>query len=204
MREGLAEQLLAVVMGWSAGDVAKERPILQSLATYKYDGYQQFSTGMHFIESLATWLRNFDEDDRSIAYEFIKSKLLFVSEAEMRHLVGLSYPDRIREVLLKEVASDTGLPPYVVTKILGSDEFKIARRRSIFLGLSDGARVDVLRRMANLSNEQINGTYQLSEEKSEDMSQELSQELKELGSTEQGFNSLFLLRTTLPEVAIRF
>ena len=193
MREDLAARLLAEVMGWSPEDVARERRILQDLATYKYDAYQQFSTGMHFIESLATWLRNFDEEDRSTAYEFIKSKLIFVSEAEMRHLVGLSYPDHIREVLLKKVASDTRLPLYAVSKVLASDDFRIARRRSIFLGLSDGARVDVLRRMANLSNEQIHSTYQLSEEKADDMKQELSQDLNDLGSTEHGFNSLFLL-----------
>lgn len=193
MREGLAERLLAEVMGWSPGDVARERPILQSLATYKYDGYHQFSIGMHFIESLATWLRNFDVEDRNTAYEFIKSKLIFVSEAEMRHLVGLSYPDHIREVLLKKVASHTEQPSYLVSKILGSDDFRIARRRSMFLGLSDGARVDVLRRMASLSNEQVYGTYQLSEEKAEDMEQELSRDLNDLGSTARGFSSLFLL-----------
>ena len=144
MREGLAERLLAEVMGWSPADVARERPILQSLASYKYDAYQQFSTGMHFIESLANWLRNFEKRDRSTAYEFVKSRILFVSEAEMRHLVGLSYPDLIRDVLLKKVALANQLPSYFVAKILSSREFRIARRRSLFLGLSDGARVDVL------------------------------------------------------------
>ena len=52
MRDLLAERLLAAVMGWSAEQVAEQRPILQSFAKYKYDEYQQFSPGMRFVESL--------------------------------------------------------------------------------------------------------------------------------------------------------
>ena len=193
MREGLAERLLAKVMDWSPADVARERPILQSLASYKYDAYQQFSTGMHFIESLATWMRNFEKEERDAAYEFVTDRLLFVSESEMRHLVGLSYQDSIKDVLIGKVAMANQLPSYFVTRILNSREFKIARRRSLFLGLSDGARVDILRRMASLSNEQVHGTYQISDEKAEDMQRELSQNLKDLDSPENGFNSLFLM-----------
>jgi len=37
MRDALAERLLAEIMGWSPEDVARERPSLQAMATYKYD-----------------------------------------------------------------------------------------------------------------------------------------------------------------------
>ena len=47
--------------------------------------------------------------------------------------------------------------------------------------------------MANLSNEQVHGTYQISGDKAEDMKQELSQDLSHLGSSNLGFNSLFLM-----------
>ena len=81
MREALAERLLAEVMHWSPEDVAEERSILQALASYKYDAYQQFSAGMHFIESLASWLTNFTEyGERYDAYNFIKNRLIFISE----------------------------------------------------------------------------------------------------------------------------
>ena len=195
MREALAERLLAEVMNWSPEDVAEERPILQALATYKYDGYQQFSAGMHFIESLASWLTNFaPNEERRDAYRFVRNRLIFVSEAEMRQLVALSYPDYIRLILLQRVAEELGIPDYLVMNVLASDAFKKAERKALFLGLSDGARIDIFRRMAGLSNEQVYATYQLSEEKSRDMVRELRQDLSvySYGCTEK-FNTVFLL-----------
>ena len=71
MRDLLAERLLANVMGWTQEDVARERPDLQAMAAYKYDEYQQFSTGMRFVESLALWLNQFKTNqERAVAYEF--------------------------------------------------------------------------------------------------------------------------------------
>jgi hypothetical protein len=43
MRDELAEALLAKVMGWSDEEKARERPILQDFARYKYDEYQQYA-----------------------------------------------------------------------------------------------------------------------------------------------------------------
>ena len=197
MREALAERLLAEVMHWSAEDVAAERPDLQALATYKYDQYQQFSPGMHFIESLAIWLSNFkDASERVTAYQFVKDRLVFVSEAEMRQLVEMSYSDFIRNILVQKVAIDLGIPGYHVARIAISDEFKKAERKSIFLGLSDGARVDFFRRIAGLSNEQVYATYQLSDEKAADMVKELNQDLTlhfHDHQSKDSFNNLFLL-----------
>lgn len=190
MREDLAERLLAKVMKWSEEDVAKERPVLQALASYKYDEYQQFSPGMHFIESLAIWLSTFRVADRQTAYTFVKEKLIFISEAEMRHLVGLAYPDHIRTILQKKVAEEMGIPDHAVARILSSGEFRRVKRKSLFLGLSDGARVDVIRRVAGLSNEQVYATYQLSDEKAQDMLEELR---IELASPEVSFDTLFLI-----------
>src|SRR5688572_22633980 len=93
MRDALAERLLAKVMNWSPADVARERPILQALALLKYDEYQQFSPGMRFVESLALWLEQFEADERQIAYDFIRSRLVFLSEAEMAHFAAVMYPD---------------------------------------------------------------------------------------------------------------
>ena len=197
MREGLAERLLAEVMHWSAEDVAAERPDLQALATNKYDQYLQFSAGMHFIESLAIWLSRFkDDSERVTAYQFVKDRLIFISEAEMRQLVELSYSDFIRNILVGKVAIDLGIPDYQVARIATSNEFGSAKRKSIFLGLSDGARVDFFRRIAGLSNEQVYATYQLSNEKATDMVNELKQDLRlhlPESQSKDSFNNLFLL-----------
>ncbi len=151
---------------------------------------------MHFIESLASWLANFDTaEERRDAYLFVKTRLLFVSEAEMRYLVGLSYHDHIRNILLRRVAEELNVSDYSISRIVSSDSFKKAERKALFLGLSDGARVDVFRRMARLSNEQVYGTYLLSQEKSEDMVRELRQDLSsfERDSSKESFNTVFLL-----------
>jgi hypothetical protein len=52
MRDSLAEKLLVRVMGWDRNKVKAELPLVQVLASYKYDEYQQFSPGMRFVESL--------------------------------------------------------------------------------------------------------------------------------------------------------
>ena len=53
MKEALAEKLLAKVLGWGPTDVAKERPRLQAMASFKYDSYEQFSPGLRFLEILS-------------------------------------------------------------------------------------------------------------------------------------------------------
>ena len=197
MREALAERLLAEVMRWSPENVAEERPILQALATYKYDQYQQYSPGMHFIESLAMWLSKFQSDaEKRTAYQFVKDHLIFISESEMRHLVAQGYPDVIQHFLISKVAQQLGEPDYLVSKILSSDAFQKAQRKSLFLGLSDGARVDVFRRMAGLNNEQVYATYQISLDKGIEMVEELRNDLTQLdprSSSKDGFNTLVLL-----------
>src|SRR5436190_16947564 len=112
MRDQLAERLLARVMGWSAEDVARERPVLQAMAAYKYDEYQQFSPGMRFVESFALSLSGLrTPDEKAIFYEFVKKRLFF-STAEINHLVSIAYPDFVRPHLLRQVAKQHGLNPY--------------------------------------------------------------------------------------------
>src|SRR5690349_194260 len=92
MKDALAERLLAAVMNWKEEDVARERPDLQAMAAYKYDEYRQFSPGMRFVESFALWLNQFQtQEERVIAYDFVKKKLVFCSSAEMYHLVAMAY-----------------------------------------------------------------------------------------------------------------
>ena len=200
MREILAERLLAKVMEWSAEDVAQERPKLQAMADFKYDEYQQFSPGMRFVESLARWLHQFKEkEQRRTAYDFVCKKLVFVSSAEMIHLVDIAFPDVIRPFLIQFAAQKAGIPEWAVKKIVDSQEYKVLLRRSLFLGLSDGARTDVFRRSnPDLSHEQVWQTYDLSDRKAQDMRDKLTSSLKQdfgivSESTQQKFQTVFLL-----------
>src|SRR4051794_15858919 len=116
--------------------MAGERPLLQAMASYKYDSYQQFSPGMRFIESLARWLAQFDSlEERRIGYEFVKRRLIFCSADEVIHLVEMAYPDHIRPFLIRCVAQEMGTNPYHVTRITNSREFRLRQRQCLFLGL---------------------------------------------------------------------
>lgn len=182
MRDPLAERLLAEIMKWSDEDMARERPILQSMAAYKYDEYQQFIPGMRFVESLALWLGQFQTiEEKTVAYEFVKTKLIFCSNAEINHFVEMTYPDFVRPRLLRKTAQSHGLNPWQVKKIAESREFQIAQRKTLFLGLSDGARIDVFRRFnRELSHEQIYPTYEISVERARSLADELNSDLAKL------------------------
>lgn len=164
MKDALAENLLAHVLGWNAEDMARERPLLQAMASYKYDDYQQFSPGMRFIESLARWLASFTTaDERFNAYEFIRTRLVFCSAVEINHLVEMAYPDHVRPFLIRSVAKEIGVNPRHIARITNSDAFRIRQRQCLFLGLSDGARIAEFRRAnRELNNEQIWQTHELS------------------------------------------
>jgi len=199
VRDALAERLLARVMGWAPEDVAHERPDLQALAEYKYDGYQQFSPGMQFVESLAAWLGQFQTiEERRVAYDFIKKRVIFISEAEMRHLVSIAYTDVIRPILLREAASLLSVPEFNIAQIADSPQFKLLRRKSLFLGLSDGAHMDYFRRVSGLSNEQVHVDYRIEPSVADDLAKKLRKAVKGLtGSPKEAkkaaFDLVFLL-----------
>jgi len=200
MRGPLAERLLANVMGWTPEDVARERPVLQMLGNVKYDEYKQFAPGMRFTESLALWLRQFASlDERRIAYDFVRCRLVFLSDAEMAHIVNIAYPDHIKPLLLERTAEQIGVPTHMVGRIESSDEFSELQRRTLFLGLSDGARIDSFRRAnPELSHEQIWQTFEITPEKAKTMAQHLQEDLSQvsgrsLDTCPSRFSSVFLL-----------
>ena len=167
MRDRLAEELLVSVLKWTNEKVALERPVIQALAAYKYDEYQQFSAAIRFIESLALWLNQFATvEERHTAYEFVKTRLIFCSSAEMRHLVGMAYSDHIRPMLIERCAAGDA-DRYRPSAVAARTDFKVRQRQCLFLGLSDGARIDTFRRANTpaLNHEQIWQTHELSDER---------------------------------------
>jgi hypothetical protein len=195
MQDGLAQRILAAVMGWKEDRLLAEQDVLQTLAQYKYDSYEQFEPGVKFVESLAVWLSQFEQVDRESAYKFVRSHLVFVSTTEMGHLVRSVYPDQIRPIVRSAAAEVLQCSPFALRRIGSSSEFRTLLRRSLFLGLSDGARIDLFRRSTEeLDNEQVHAAYEISDEKLREMGAELSGALA--GSdriTATTFRFLFLL-----------
>lgn len=157
MKDKLAEEILAHVMGWDSAQVAEAGVALQMLATHKYDSYEGYRPGVKFLENLGAWLHQFESNEhRQIALQFVREKLVFISNAELDHLIETVYPDSIRPMLMEMTAERLGCSPYAVAQIIGDPLFGALQRKLLILGLSDGARIDRLRRSAPpLSHEQI-------------------------------------------------
>lgn len=198
MQDRNAAELLARVMGWKDHNPVHEHvPELQLLAYYKYDNYQRFGPGRRFIESLALWINRLEPEDRPAALELVKEKLVFFSDSELSHLVETAYPDLIVQERLRQVAEENCIPTYRVGELSRHTRFEEMRLKSLYLGLSDGARTNELRRASDhqINNEQIWQAYELGEQKSESMLEKLKAELEKAGFTEQSpyFNLVWLM-----------
>ncbi len=187
MQRELAENLLARIMDWDDATKAEERVRLERFAAYKYDQYQQFAPGRRFLESLALWLRQFEEgDERKVAYEFVRDRLVFISNEEMNSLVDLAFPTVVRPILLRDAAKESGNSAYHSKAIEASKSYRRLLRKMLVLGLSDGARTDRFRRVnaPTVSHEQVFHAYDISERKAGDMVDKLREDLAEIMNCE--------------------
>jgi len=197
MKDDNAQQLLARVMGWDADAAMEFVPKLQLLADFKYDQYQRFAPGKRFIESLALWLDQFAQPDRYAALNFVFEELVFFSEEEMGHLVQTAYADLIVHERVKLIAEEQGIPPHCIAAIVRHQRFAELKLKSLYLGLSDGARTNELRRASagEIGNEQIWQAYELGDEKASEMTEALGESLKTAGLSNAAntFNLIWLI-----------
>ena len=183
MRDENAAQLLATVMDWDERTVEREMRPLQLLASYKYDGYQRFQPGKQFVESLALWLNRIDPVDRPAAFHLVQNRLIYISDAEFSHLVDAAYSDVVVQERIRLVAEEYGIDTFRVARLARHHRFRELRLKSLYLGLSDGARTGEFRRASEgeIGNEQISHAYELGEDKVTDMVAELRSSLAAAG-----------------------
>jgi hypothetical protein len=200
VKEELANRLLAIVMEWDEVQIKDEFAYLNSLSTLKFDKYQQYTHGFRFIESLAKWLGQFTPEERQVAYNFVKQKLVFISQKEMMHLVKSVFPDVIIKELINQVSDILNVSRFQLKSISDSIQFRLSLTKSLFLGLSDGAHIDWFRRSSGeLNHEQIYNNYEISSEKAEDMKKNLLERVTSISTTQKRtnndyrFKNLFLL-----------
>lgn len=201
MKTELAESILKAVVEWDVDKFAKELQDIQVIAEYKYNDYQQYTHGMRYIESLALWLRKFSGAEKEIAYSLIKRHLIFISEEQMRQLISVSFAMCMKKYLIEQTKQ------YCVSaNILDVNErksiYNIMKRRSLFLGLSDGSHMDYFRRQnSHLSNEQVFVNYDFSKERADGMKKDLQRDLQALcqgtqyisEESEHEFKTFFLI-----------
>lgn len=193
MNQELGLRTLSQIMDWSDERARDEFSWLRLMARLKYDGYRDFQAGMRFIESLATWLQQFQKSEREAAYAFVRRALVYIGPNEMQRLVEQFYPRTVRDRLIRTVAAERGIPTY---RVLADPTARAAaerlRRQSLFMGLSDGARIDIVRH-ANaglLTNEQLVVATQVDADKWQDLLQSLR---NDLGDPAARFRLVYLI-----------
>lgn len=193
MNQDLGLKILGQIMEWSDERAREEFSWLRLMARLKYDGYRDFQAGMRFIESLATWLQQFGPDERETAYAFVRRTLVYIGPSEMQRLVEQFYPRTVRDRLVRKVAVELGIPTYRVLADLGAHAAtERLRRQTLFMGLSDGARIDIVRHsnIGLLTNEQLIVATQVDKEKWQDLLHNLR---KDLNDQEARFRLVYLI-----------
>ena len=179
MNQDLGLKILGQIMAWDDERARQEFRWLRLIARLKYDGYRDFQAGMRFIESLATWLQQFKLSERETAYHFVRKTLVYVGSSEMQRLVEQFYPQTVHERLIRTVSRDRGIPTY---RVLADAHCEVERlrRQTLFMGLSDGARIDILRQsnVGRLNNEQFVVATQVDKEKWQDLLSNLRGDLR--------------------------
>lgn len=199
MQKELAQRLLSATLNWTDKDIEKYLEKITNFAELKYDEYQQYRPGSRFLENLSAWLNQFDEiADRNVALNFVLNKLVFISSSEMHRLIDTVYPEIIIP-LFKEQArticdnnTNKQLPQETIMKLI--------KTKSLFLAMSDGARIDILRRSADLAHDQVCVDYDLSDLKFEELIREMDSRVEMIDLENRlnsylpdGFNHIFLL-----------
>lgn len=193
MNEGYALRHLRQLMGWSFEEDNRETNWLRMMSDFKYDSYRDFWAGIRFIEALLGWLQQFEPADRKHAYDLVRQRLVFLSFTEIEHLVDRTRPVFVHNVLLDRVAKKANVPKYLIWAQAETQKlYEETLKRTLFIGLSDGARIDGFRR-ANaglINNEQVALGYEMSHDKWRDLHEELKERTKDPGAR---FEVLFLV-----------
>jgi hypothetical protein len=182
MNQELGLRILSQIMRWNDPRAREEFQWLRLMARLKYDGYRDFQAGMRFIESLATWLQQFKPEERETAYSFVRRTLVYVGPSEMQRLVEQFYPRFVRDRIVRTVAKERKIATY---RVLADEQVRSAaerlRRQTLFMGLSDGARIDILRHSnaGLLTNEQLVVATQVDKDKWQDLLHNLREDLND-------------------------
>jgi len=182
MNEDLCLRTLASIMEWSNDRARAEYQWLRLMSRFKYDGYRDFVAGARFLECLITWLIQFKTStERQSAYAFVRQRLVYVGPAEFTKLVELCYFETVKPKIASAAAKQIGVEPHRLwAHPDGPATYAHSLRHVLFMGLSDGARTDMLRYAArgDLTNEQVVGFTQIDSDKWEDLLADLREDTK--------------------------
>ncbi len=193
MKSGHALRHLGSALNWNFETENAETTWLRMISRFKYDSYRDFWAVSRFPEALLSWICQFEPQHRETAYRLVRDRLIFLSASEMQQLVSRTYPVFARRFLSLLTAETLKIPPYLIWKEASSRlAYENLLKRTLFIGLSDGARTDGFRRANSgiVANDQVAIGYELSEEKWEDLHKDLK---KRTGAEDAKIETLFLI-----------
>jgi len=198
MNDRMALNLIAEIMGWRKhtddGLAQREYKWLRLMSSVKYDGYTDFRAGIRFLETLASWLNQFKPTDRQAAYDFVKGRLIYISPAEMQQIIEAFYAEEVSPRIRVSVAAKHGIRPYEVwQREEYVKDYDAQKRKTLFIGMSDGSRIDILRRINSgvLSTEQVLPVMNVNDEKWVDLDKNLKDDNK--GESNPKFDRVYLI-----------
>ncbi len=184
MKEKLAKKLVADLMDWNVERATNEFSWLELMVNYKFDDYQQYGPGHRFYVHLLRWLSQFQPASREGLWRLLREQLIFINQEEMHHLVSLTDPAIERE-MRAAIAKRLNIPVYLVEQQPESKrQLDEMRCRTLYVGVSDGARIDVFRRYNEglVNNEQVVAMVEISKSKQQKLKESLKERLEAMGS----------------------
>jgi hypothetical protein len=190
--------IISDLMEWDDSEATREFDWLKVMVDYKFDRYQGYGPGVHFYISLIHWLGQFqDVEARKAAYRYLRHHLVFVGQSELHQLIKLAMPEMEKDAR-RLIAKRQGISYFETwTNAEAKRALRLMSLRTLYVGLSDGARVDVFRRDNDglLTNEQVVASSEISNDKWGSLGEKLKDRLKQSGfpEAEQKFERVCLI-----------
>lgn len=199
MRFNLAKQFLVQLMRWDDLEATKNLREMDLMSDIKYDSYDQFMPGIKFVGNFYLWLSQFKElKDRKLMYDFVKKYIIYINSTQISHLIDLLYNTKIVLLIREKVIDDYRKKGKKVNKynyrlLDNSAEFKSHKRKTLFIGLSDGSHIDIIRRNSYLDNDQVLTNYYPDDNKVKDLGEKLDECEDLANDANKKFESIVLI-----------
>ena len=199
MKFNLAKKFLAQLMNWDDIEATERFQEIDLMADIKYDSYDQFMPGIKFVGNFYLWLSQFDDiNERKLMYDFVKKYIIYINSNQISHLIDLLYNTKIIPLIREKVVEDFKRKKQTINKynyrhLDNSLEFKSHKRKMLFIGLSDGSHIDIIRRNSYLNNDQVLTNYYPDDTKLEDLAKELRESKDVENDDKKEFESIVLV-----------
>ena len=155
--------------------------------------------GIKFVGNFYLWLSQFEDiDDRKLMYEFVKKYIIYINSTQISHLIDLLYSTKIIPAIRQKVVEDFRNHGLTVNKynhkrLDNAAEFTSHKRKTLFIGLSDGSHIDIIRRNSYLDNDQVLTNYYPDDTKIKELAEELEKSKDLVEGSEKKFESIALI-----------